>query len=58
LNIIVHHPKSEENIGALRKKVAHVHAEAAIRYIQKLSCSQEQRMKLHNEVKKAYCDKQ
>ena len=38
---------------ALQKKVATVHADAVIRHIQKLTCPQWQKMKLHNELKTA-----
>ena len=42
---------------ALQKKVATVHADAAIRHIQKLTCPQGQKMKLHSELKTACREK-
>jgi hypothetical protein len=41
VNIIVHYPKNPEDIKTLQKKVAAVHAEAAVRYINKLPCPKE-----------------
>ena len=58
MNIIVHHPKNEQSIKALQKKVASVHASAVIHYLQKLTCPQAQKLKLFNEIKQAYQDKQ
>ena len=52
MNIIVHYPKKQEDIDALRKKVAVVHSEAVIRYIDKLTCPKEQKIALLNETKK------
>jgi hypothetical protein len=46
VNIIVHYPKDPESLDVLRKRAAAIHAEAAIRYIQKLPCPREQRLKL------------
>jgi hypothetical protein len=57
LNIIVHYPKCEHDIVALQKKVAVVHADTVIRHIQKLPCPQGQKMKLHNELKRACREK-
>ena len=50
MKIIVHHPKSQEDISILQKKVAAVHAEAVLRYIDKLPCPKEQKLKLLNAV--------
>jgi len=52
INIIVHHPKSQEAIVALHKKAAAIHADAVIRYINKLPCPKEQKITLCNEIKK------
>ncbi len=50
MNIIVHYPKSSENILALQKRVAKIHAQAVISYIQKLSCPKEQKLHLLKEI--------
>ena len=51
VNVIVHHPEKPENINALQKKVAVVHADAVLRYVQKLNCPKEQKLKLMNALK-------
>ena len=53
MNIIVHHPKSAQDLEALQKKVASVHADAVIRHLQNLTCPEAQKVKLYNEIKKA-----
>ena len=53
MNVIVHHPKSAENITILRRKVAKIHAEAVLQHILKLPCPHEQRVKLLGEIKRA-----
>ena len=57
LNIIVHYPKNEQDLQTLQKKVASVHADAVIHYLQKLTCPEIQKLKLHNEIKQACHDK-
>jgi len=52
MNIIVHYPKKQEDIEELRKKVATVHTEAVIRYIDKLNCPKEQKIALIDVIKK------
>ena len=56
MNIVMHYPISTQDIHTLRKKVATVHAEAVIQHIGKLPCSKEQRLKLYDEIKRAYRD--
>ena len=56
MNVIVHYPKSTKDIAILQNKVATVHADAVLRYIQSLPCSQEQRHKMLDEIKKACRD--
>ena len=51
MNIIVHHPKDPKDIALLEKKVAQVHAEAVIQYIQKLPCPKNQKIALLNSIK-------
>ena len=50
MNIVVHYPKSAENIEKLQKRVATIHAQAVVGYIQKLSCPKEQKIHLVKEV--------
>ena len=56
MNVIVHYPKTAKGLELLRQKVAEVHAEAAIRHLNKLHCPKEQRLQLHREIKKACRD--
>lgn len=51
MNIIVYHPKSPENVRTLKKRVATIHAEAALQYIDKLTCPKEQKIELVNAIK-------
>jgi len=44
-------------MAVLQKKVSVVHADAVIRHIQKLTCPQRQKMKLHSELKTACREK-
>jgi len=53
LNIAVHHPQSASEVNTLRKKVAAVHAGVVLRHVQNLRCPEAQKMKLHQEIKKA-----
>ena len=46
MKIIVHYPKTKENIDALAKKVADVHADYVIEHIRQLSCPAEQKVEL------------
>jgi len=53
MNVIVHYPKSADSIRCLQKRVAMIHAQAVLSYIQKLSCSKEQKIKLIEEIKQS-----
>lgn len=53
MDIIVHYPQSAESIGALRKRVATVHAQTVVSYIHKLPCPKEQKLHLYSEIKKS-----
>ena len=55
MNVIVHYPKSSEDIQALQKRVAVIHAQAVISYIQKLSCPKEQKLHLLKEIEQMCC---
>ena len=57
MKIIVHYPKNKQNMIALRKKAASVHADAVLRYLQKQTCPKAQKLQLYNEIKKAYADR-
>ena len=46
MKIIVHYPKTKENIDALAKKVADVHADYVIEHIRQLACPAEQKVEL------------
>ena len=45
VNIIVHMPKTDK-IAELQNKVAEVHSDMVMSYINNLSCSKEQKLKL------------
>ena len=53
VTVTVHGPDTEEAACELAKLVAGVHADAAGRYIQKLSCGSEQKLRLLSELIKA-----
>ena len=57
MNIVVHYPKSEQDMKELQEKVASVHAGAVLRHLQNLTCPEAQKLKLYNEIKKACHDK-
>ena len=52
MKLIVHYPKKQEDIFMLEKKVATVHAEAVVKYIEKIQCPKEQKISLLNAIKK------
>ena len=56
MNIVVHYP-NEQGMKELQKKVATAHADAVIRYLQRLTCPETQKLKLYNEIKRAFQDK-
>jgi hypothetical protein len=51
IGIIVYHPKSKECLEKLRKKVAVVHAQAVVQYIDKLHCPREQKVAMIDSLK-------
>ncbi len=53
MNVIIHYPKSPEDIQALQKRVAMIHAQAVVSYIQKLSCPKEQKLHLLKKIKES-----
>ena len=46
INIIVHYPTTEEGWRELRRRMAIVHADAVLNYVQKLNCPTWQKIKL------------
>lgn len=46
MEVIVHYPELESDKQALRQKVSEVQAEAVAKYISKLTCPLEQKLKL------------
>lgn len=53
MNVIIHYPKSSEDTQTLQKRVAMIHAQAVISYIQKLSCPKEQKLHLIKEIEES-----
>ncbi len=51
MRIIVHYPKSEKELSELGEKVAEIHTEAIISYLDNLSCSKEQKMQMIDKIK-------
>ena len=51
MNVIVYYPKSSNELKDLQKKVAAVHADAVIQYIQKQPCHKEQKLEMVNKLK-------
>ena len=45
-DIIMHFPKKQEDLRILQEKIAHVHAEAVIKHIEKVHCPKEQKIDL------------
>lgn len=52
MNIIIHYPKSVENIDELKKRVSKVHAEAIASYISTLNYPLFQKLILLEKLKK------
>ena len=46
INIIVHYPTTEEGWRELRRRMAIVHADAVLNYVQNLNCPTWQKIKL------------
>ena len=46
ISIIVHYPTTEEGWRELRRRMAIVHADAVLNYVQKLNCPTWQKIKL------------
>lgn len=46
MEVFMHYPEAEEDKQALRQKVSEVQAEAVAKYISKLACPIEQKLKL------------
>lgn len=50
MNMIVYHPKTEEGWKELRTKAAMLHHQAVLQYIQQLSCPNDQKQALMEEL--------
>ena len=50
--IIMHFPKKQEDVYILQKKVAQVHAEAVVKYLEKLPFPKEQKLTLLTAIKR------
>lgn len=46
MEVFMHYPEAEEDKQALRQKVSEVQAEAVTKYISRLTCPLEQKLKL------------
>ena len=46
MDVTVHYPKDKEDLLELQKRVAVVHAEAILKYIIKIPCPKEQKIKI------------
>ena len=54
MNIIIHYPKSVEDIDELKKRVAKVHVEAIASYISSVNCPLFQKLILLKKFKKSF----
>lgn len=52
MEVFVYYPKANKDMKELEKRVAMVHAQAVIQYIQRMSCPQKQKLQLINALKK------
>lgn len=51
MNVVVHYSTNEFDMTALRKSIAQIHTQAVISYIDKLKCSDSQKLRLVTAVK-------
>lgn len=51
INIIVHYPTTEAGRRELQRRVAEVHADAILNYVQKLNCQHWQKINLLDAIK-------
>ncbi|NLT15681.1 MAG: hypothetical protein GXY05_15245 [Clostridiales bacterium] len=54
MNVTVHYPKNADDMRILQKRIATVHAQAVIGYIQKLPCPREQKMDLIKKLEQSH----
>ena len=52
MNVIMHYPKSEEGMKALREKLTGIHIEAVNHHLQKVACPKELKLRLISEAQK------
>ena len=50
MNMIVHHPQTKEDREELKRKAAILHSQAVLQYVQQLSCSNDQKQALMEEL--------
>ena len=50
MNVIVYYPKTEQGMSELAQKVADVHNDAIRKYVEKIPCPKDQKLKLLNAV--------
>lgn len=53
MTVTVHYPAKQEDITALRERVASAHAQAVIHYLHRLSCPDEQKLELVKLIEKS-----
>ena len=54
MNIILHYPKTPEDIRILREKAAITYVMAVKQYLKQLSCPKEQKLQLLKEIQNKY----
>ena len=52
MKVIIHYPKTEQGLRELQKRIALIHAEAVEQYLNKLPCSNQQKISLLKAVKR------
>lgn len=50
MQVILHMPSNSKDKKKLQKNVAEIHAEGILSYINKMSCSKEQKLQILNEI--------
>lgn len=50
MEVIVHYPKSDQDRAELQKRIARIHAQFVLQYVEKLNCPQWQKEQLIDAV--------
>lgn len=50
MNMIIHHPQTKEDREELKRKAALIHSQAVLQYVQQLSCPNDQKQALMEEL--------